>query len=332
MQRLPSPGRTLLVALLVVASFEVGLRLVADRLETPLEWYSVAAQVRIGEADRVAAEGIQSDVLFVGTSMVRRGVQVEVIEDHLVTVDQAHNAALPGAQVQVVRRWLTEEMVPRLNPERVVWGVSALDFNSSRLEPTIDAYDAARSARTGWVGVADRAMADLLVLSRHRAALRDPVSLARLAGVGEPPPSPREERFDLDELLAPENHLVGEIDGLAEAWERCRAEVLNDWGIADPEIEALRATIGFLREQEIEVVVILMPVPDRHVATLPDGEEDFAEFLQFVARELDALGVTYFDYSRSFEDEDFHDLAHLNGEPAQRFSEQLAHDLAAMGW
>ena len=205
---LPSLWRVVLVALVVVAIAEIGVRVRAGLIEEPFEWYSRVVQSSVAEAELVRSVGIVSDILFVGTSMVRRDVQVEIIEDRLDEVNQAHNAALPAAQTPVVHRWLLEELVPRLEPTRVVWGVSSLDFNGNRLESTIDLYESARATRPGWVGSLDRGLGDLMALSHHRVALRNPVLLGLLIGLGDHPAEPESEQpepIDPDSLMVLRN-------------------------------------------------------------------------------------------------------------------------------
>jgi len=324
--------RVLVVALAVVALFEVGLRLREDRLEVPREWYTNLAQNRIKAADLIREEGIPSDILFVGTSMAHMAVRVEVVEDRLVSVEQAHNAALPAAQTPVVGRWLLEAMIPRIRPSRVVWGVSSLDFNGNRLKPTIDRYNSARASRPGWVGQVDRGLGDLMALSHNRVALRDPASLGALFGLGEWAEEEPGREVDPDRLLAPGNNRTERIEEFDKEFERIRTEVVNDFSVGEREAGAFRSTIVELQRMGIEVVVILMPVPDAYVAAHPDGEEDFAEFQEFVITEVAGLGVPYFDYSHSFDDDSFADVTHLLREPSVRFTELLSADLAGLGW
>lgn len=329
---LPSVWRVVVVALTVLALVEVGVRAREDRLDRPREWYTNPAQSRIDAANLIRDEGIRSDILFVGTSMTRMDIRVEVIEDRLVSVEQAHNAALPAAQTPVVGRWLLEAMIPRLRPSRVVWGVSSLDFNGNRLEPTIDWYNSARASRPGWVGQVDRGLGDLMALSHHRVALRDPAWLGALFGLGERAEEEPGREVNPDRLLAPGNNRTESIEELDKEFERIRTEVVNDFSVGEREAGAFRSTIVELQRMGIEVVVILMPVPDAYVAAHPDGEEDFAEFQEFVITEVEGLGVPYFDYSHFFDDDSFADVTHLLREPSMRFTELLSADLAGLGW
>jgi len=331
-RRAPSLWKVALVALAALAVVEIGVRLREDRLDSPSDWYSEVAQARVEAADMIRDGGISSDVLFIGTSMVHRDVQVEVIEDRLASVDQARNAALPAAQAPVVGRWLLEEMVPRLHPLRVVWGVSSLDFNGNRLEPTIDLYDSARASRPGWVGEVDRALGDSMALSHYRVALRSPASWGALLGLGEWVEEEPGPEADPDQLMAPGNNRTKRIEKFEKEVKRIGREVVNDFSIGEREAEAFRAAIVELQRMGIEVVVILMPVTDAYVEAHPNGEDDFAVFRDFLIAEVDGLGVPYFDYSRTFEDDEFGDVTHLLGEPAVRFTESLADDLAGLGW
>lgn len=271
-------------------------------------------------------------MLFIGTSMVQQDVSVEIIEDELESVKQAHNAALPGAQTQVVQRWLLEEMLPRLNSPRVVWGVSSIDFNGNRPGKVIDSYNAFRATRPGALGAIDRFLGDLSALSHYRDQLRNPARVGAMIGLREAPKHRLKARVHVDLLLAPRNRTEGKSENLEGLERRARRRSLADWAIGPAEAEAFRSTLITLLESDVEVVVVLMPVPDGYVRMHPNGEQDFAEFVAYATGVADELGIPLFDHSRDFSDTYFHDLTHLNRIPAERFSRRLAEDLAGLGW
>lgn len=161
--------------LVVFASAEVGVRMAGGRLPDPREYYSMRAQVFADEVDVLDEAGVRSDLTFVATSMVGRATVLSVYEGEMDSVEWAHNLALPAGQTPVIRRWLLEEVVPRIDPRVVVWGISSLDFDGGRSEKIIDRYDEARATRPGPMGAADRVLAGL-GLSRHREETRGPAA------------------------------------------------------------------------------------------------------------------------------------------------------------
>src|SRR5205814_500643 len=130
--------------LVVVLGSEVAVRAAQHHLPEPRHYFSIPAETYVHSMNTLRAHGIRSDITFVGTSMVERDIDANLVEKLLPDVHWAHNVALPGSQTSVVRRWLLNEVLPRLRARRVVWGISSLDFNSGRPDHPVDQYDAAR--------------------------------------------------------------------------------------------------------------------------------------------------------------------------------------------
>ena len=160
-----------LLAFLLAAEF--GLHAFDDRLPQPMDWFNGQARFLVAEMDRTAEAGVRSDIVFAGSSMVGEGIDVQAIEDGLASVEVAHNTAVNSARTPTIRRWLIEEVVPRLRPQRVVWGVSSRDFNENRPEPAVDRYNSSRATRLGVAGAVDRFLASISLFSRYRSELRD---------------------------------------------------------------------------------------------------------------------------------------------------------------
>ena len=180
------------VVLLVV---EAGVRVASTRLPEPLRYYSTDAQRIVDDMDVLRRAGVKSDLTFVGTSMVRRDIDADEMESKLPGIKWAHNVALPGAQTPIVERWMLDEVIPRIHPKRVVWGISSLDFNDGRPDHPIDQYDSARQTQPGTYADLDRLMGHVAV-SEYREALRNPLTLERTGDgqchvVRRPPPPAR---------------------------------------------------------------------------------------------------------------------------------------------
>ncbi len=321
-------------AVAVLLGSELLVRAADDRLAEPLIYFSPQAQQVAIDLDVLHANGIRSDIAFVGTSMVRRGIDANRVEGVLTDTEWAHNVALPGAQTTVVRRWLHDEVVPKLRPRRVVWGISSIDFNGARPDKTIDRYEAARASEPGFFGDLDRRLLDV-ALSHHRDELRDPAALLTAAR-GNATTSyervrPLQQRavWELaypqlsDERLARlrRNHLATIED-----------KQLFEFAIGDDELEAFRATLRELQDEGIEVAVVFMPVPTGYADAHPGGAAQFEEFKATIAAETAALDVTTLDLSTTMSDDDFRDYEHLWVEAAHRFTDLLAERLLDEGW
>jgi hypothetical protein len=322
------------VGLLVVAlGAELAVRLLDPRLPEPLDHFSPDAQTMVHDLDVLADRRITSDVAFVGTSMVRRGIAANRVEGVLDDTTYAHNVALPGSQTPVTERWLLEEVVPRIHPRRVVWGVSSIDFNAGRTNKTIDRYDKARATERGWMAELDRALRAVAV-SDHRDTLRDPYELlqtTRRAGI----------RYDSGRGI--DGRGVWELHdkeftpaSLERMRERHRAEVrdqqLVDFEIGREELRAFRHTLQALRDQSIEVVVVAMPVPSGFRSLHPEGPEQFDQWRSTIERETQELGVTWLDLTDAMSDDDFSDYEHLWVDSAFEFTDLLAGRLQDLGW
>lgn len=314
------------VAALVVVLVEGVLRIFGDRLEQPLEWYHEAAQEAVESMDRLHDVGRGADLVFVGTSMIRAAAQVPTIEQELGSVDLAASVALPAAQIPVVRHWLLEVVMPRLESPRVVWGVQSLDFNGARAVPTIERYEASRAVRPGVLGVLDRGLSTLFATSRYRVQLRDPAFVVDLFE-GQPATT----EVPLDDLLSPINNRTTDNKTASEL-RRIRNQVLNDFVIGDTEAADFRRTIADLQAAGVEVVVVLMPVPPRYIEAHPQGRDDFDAFRGWITGEADQLGVPILDYSESMPGAEFVDYTHLGPEGALAFTLRLAADLLGLGW
>jgi hypothetical protein len=315
-----------LVTLLVL---DIAVRALAPRLEPPLEWYSPAAARTVEEMDLLQEAQVTSDLVFVGTSMVQHGIDPGRARAAVDELPWVHKAPLPAAQTPVIERWLLEEIVPRLQPDRVVWGISSLDLNGNRARPTIDVYEQARAARPGPMGGIDRALSRVSYLSRYRAQLRDPVELSRAlrrpsAGEDAEHPGP------LPELLT---SFAGD-GGRPTARERRRIEnrVLVDYEVGSRELASLRRTLAEVRELGIDVALVAMPVPDRYVRAHPRGTADFEDHLTALRAVADEYDVQLVDASRWYEDDDFEDFTHLFRDAADRFTQRLVDELRREGF
>jgi hypothetical protein len=319
--------------LLVVLGTELVVRATSDRLDDPLRYMSSDVERVVADLDVLQQAHVRSDLTFVGTSMVRRDVAANDFEKLLDDVKWAHNVALPGAQADVVERWMLEEVMPRVHARRVVWGISSMDFNDRRPSPTIEKYDVARATQKGFYGDADRDI-EALSMSRYREQLRDPLKAMRaLDGKGRD----FEQKRKLGDRAVwpvgfPDASPAQIAKGRAAHMRSVRDKQLKNYRVGPRMLEAYTHTIAELRKQGVDVAIVLMPAPTFFVPLHPRGEADFADWKTKVTAAAKAQDVPVLDLTRSMPDRAFRDMEHLDREPAHEFSAKLADQLKALGW
>ena len=315
-------GMVLLAALLL----EGVVRLVEPRLEPPAIWYSSSAQRLVRDMDALAEAGVRGGLVLAGTSQTNTDLLPAVFEDELASVDHAANVGLAAATTRVNQRWLLRQVQPRLQPSKVLWGVSSLDFNANRKPDTFALYNASRGARPGLLGSLDRKLSRVSALVRHRELVTDPAAFVRDVRDGHPPPdnTPLHQRA---KHRAPDR-----IDKARSEVRRIRTTVLHDYAIGDAEVRAFRTTLDRLQEDGVEVVVVLLPVPAQFIAAHPQGRSDFEAFRAMARETTQAAGVPLIDRSEVFAERAFRDYTHLLEEPAVQLSRDLSRQLRRRGW
>ena len=297
-----------LTAVVLVELAFVGLD---SRLQDPLLWYSPTVQEK---AEEIASGDIdEADVLFIGSSMTDRDVDVDTFES--ATGIQAWNGGIPGAQVSVLDRWLVDQVIPASDPDLIVLGLSSLELNDGRLDPTIDRYERQLITREDVFAQGERSLMTVSAFYRHRQQLRTPLNF--LADItGDPALS--------DEVQAG----PAPVDGFRPGnISRIRETVLNDYSLGGRETEALEALLSRLESGTAQVVVVWMPVPERYVELHPGGVEDFEAARTLAASAASDSGALFIDLSRSFDDASFADLTHLSDPAAVEFTTELIGEL-----
>ena len=319
--------------LVIVLGAEIGMRLGADRISQPRNYFSGNADTVVHDMKVLQAAGIKSDITFVGTSQVRRSVEDDQVEREL-GVKYAHNVALPGAQTPVVKRWMLEEVVPRIHPKRVVWGTQSIDFNANRSRKSIVFYNRARATKQGFYGAADRLL-EKSAISEHRVELRDPVALSQdLTGT----PARFDKKRPIGDLAS---WATGYGNVSAADLRRIRAnhrkevrdQQLLNFEIGAEEMRAYEDTLAGLRDQGIEVAVVIMPVPSHYFELHPNGKADWDRWRVAVTEAAERARVPIFDMSQSIPDDGFRDSEHMFTKAARDFTNQIDTKLRdELGW
>ena len=339
------PGLAFVVAMvLVIGAAELSVRAAASRLPEPLNQFSSLAQGVVDDMKLLQSKGIRSDLTFVGTSMVRRGVDAGRVEKEFGWSDTSvHNVALPGAQTEVVERWMLEEVIPRIHPKRVVWGVSTIDFNGNRPGKTIDIYNKSRAGEHGFFGDLDRFMQHS-ALSEHRSALKDPFQIkATLQGNAAKFEQQRNIKFRATWKLEAPNFSAKRLARLrANHRKTVHDRQLYKFATGPKELRAFSHTISEMKRQGIDVVIVVMPVPKRFLIQHPHGEADFLAWQSEMTKTAkDAGADAVLDLSRTMRDagmadppdDAFRDYEHMWPDAARNeFSPLLVRELKKLGW
>lgn len=321
--------------LAVVLVAEGAVRVLEPRLPEPSDWFSPAAARLVREMDAAHARGDRGGLVVAGSSMAGRGLLPEIVGAGIAGTDPARSVALNGGgHTGLQARWLLEEVVGRLHPDDLVLGVSSLDFNANRAS-TIERYDRARATRRGWLAAADRGLARVSALARHRETLRDPYVMSKvLTGTNlhdALPTRPQGEAVQFERgyprldpaRLARMRHIEATF---------VRDQQLADYRVGVDEVASFRRTLRELRGAGVRTAVVLMPVTREYLDAHPNGARDFARWQRAATRAARAEGVLVLDDTRVVPDAGFRDIEHLGYGPAKDFSARVNRQLRDAGW
>jgi hypothetical protein len=317
-----------LAGLLAVVLLADGAVTLAEKRLAPVDdYYDVRALDVVHDMNRLEAAGVHSDAVLVGTSQMARGGVPRALEKQLGWA-HIHNVALPGASTPVVKPWLLDQVVPRLHPERVVWGVSSIDFNGGRPNPVIKNYDSARATRPGILGSADRLLASNVALARRRVELREPIQLAHDLRSGAP--AAKHAAKPMSKLLGPMRTTKGRH--LKRAASYLQNSQLADFKATPRYVHAFTSTLRELHAKHIETVVVIMPVPSTFRAMHPHGDAQYQAWRRMTIAAARRTGTKVLDLNATEPDIDFPDYVHLTRPAAQAWSTLLGQDLRGIGW
>lgn len=302
------------VTLLLLCALEI----VASRVESGLPpatmWYTPRAELVHEYLNSEAFLSESPQVVLMGSSMMGLGGLSETLGEQWGT--EVANVSLPGADMTVSTRFLTEEVLTRSSPKMVVLGVASFDFNANHGNPSGLRYESQLATRPGVTAGIERGVGQRLALVRNRMFWGDPVGLIReLRSTDAEPPT-----YDIDWHQAGPPRYAGQF---AEHASLLEVGVLKDFVIDDTEIVRLGGLIETLQADNIRVVIVALPVTTEYVAAHPRGREDFEAATELIRQEAKRRGAEYLDLSRSMPRRSFYDNVHLNRDGAIAFTEML---------
>ena len=275
-----------------------------------IEWYDAATQLRV----EMMEERGSADTVFVGTSMAWQAFSPETMG----ASDDSFNAGLAGLVPVVVEPWLLDEVVPRLSPQRVVWGLSSLDFAPNYGEQQLDLWNDARATSVDWLGRLDSRLSNHSVLIDQRAQLRNPSALFH------------PESSDATSDLVKAREITGDggerqewtVDTSAERAAVQRAR-LRGYGIDKRDVAAIARVAIELQALDIELILVSLPIPQRFVDLHPNGSANVRDANFAIALLGERLKVTVVDMTEGWLESDFVDYTHLGPEAVDQFGQQV---------
>lgn len=311
-----SPVRTILVVLvLTFLATELAARVASGSLPEPLVWSTPEMQYKVQQLE----ERDGSEVALVGSSVIDAGLDPAQVGGNV------YNAALGAGSMRMIADFTRSVVVPRLDPDVVVVGVSARELNA--FSAAVDEHErnflAAPAVREALgtetvLDRLDRAMRDVSHLFRHRAALRDPGAWFS-----------DDEGWD-GRATGPDGFYLGFLDvpyrGGPEVRRNLAERAVPDFEIGERQLGELRALLTGLRDEDRRVVLTIGPVTRDFVEAFPGGAADHEHFVSVVTSMADEIGielVTTGVWNSSL----MADPVHTNAEGATRFSALIAEAL-----
>lgn len=315
--------------ILALLALEGAARWLEPAFPNRIVFYDAGAQLRIEQLDRL--EDRHVDVLFAGSSVVKHGLVPTEFTDADPHERRALNVGISGAGPDVTARFLGEEVLSRVDPELVVYGIASQDMHltSRRLE-VIERYQSAPATDPSILGRLRRTTVERLAAYRIRSHLRAPDRLWHgiRRRINDDPAPPQEQLADESRYLKPDGYsrrFVGRAysDRVADGLRRD----LDDYRVDPERLRILEDLVDDLRRRDIRVVLFLTPVTEDY-AEYHTGGAGFAGFRDTMKTAAADMGVPLVDLSTSLQGHrHFADPYHLNNRGARRTTTLLAQEL-----
>ncbi|NQV07948.1 hypothetical protein HQ535_15520 [bacterium] len=327
-------SKALIVAVAVLALAEVGARVVAARVGSPVTWDSPYTQDKAAQILELGREQGGADIVFLGSSIVNAGIEPSIITASLPPGIVAYNAGIPGSSAGTWRVWAQDTVYRHLCPEVVVIGVTVRDINDNApgvaSDPARYLESRGRKAFIGSTGQVESglsAIESISALVRVRGLLRRPVDTLKVL-TGRPVDGWRLTRLtEFGRYYAFDAKVYALNDARRD---RLRTSTFRDFSVGGIETAAIVGMIDDAHAGGAIVVLVETPVMERDlVPLLPGGDADLEAFrsvLGSLASLTDAPLMQFPDLTDR--DELFADEYHLNGEGVAIVTERIAWMLA----
>jgi hypothetical protein len=103
--------------------------------------------------------------------------------------------------------------------------------------------------------------------------------------------------------------------------------------VCQERVDQYVATVEWLTNQGIEVILVAMPISDIQASAFTNGRGEIVEIMDSVAQlGIDAGAADYFDLSETQGDNRFRDLRHLDKRGAERFTTRIFNEMDKRGF
>jgi hypothetical protein len=317
-------GRVAVIVLAVLLLSELAARVLAGGLPNP-DWNFAQTDRKVAQMEAMAAAGETAAVVLIGNSSVNSAFLPDDLAA-LTGLGDFFNAGLDGSSMRQTEDWTLNVVVPLIDPQTVVIGLTSRDLNdasSSNAEVYrnyLNSRGRARFLGEETMGQrVQRALSDLSALVRISPFIRDPASLITQYNPAGP---------DTGEFVLPgEEYAPRQLD-----ITRTRERALNDYTLGGVELEALGRLVDELERQSIGVVVMEMPYVGADYLDLhPNGAADYDAYRQTVAAFTDDRGLAYIDLTDyPWTTAEFYDFLHVNSAGIAIVNDLLADGLLAI--
>ena len=307
------------LALLLAA--ELALRAAFPRLGLR-DWPNWEFENKVRAMDRLARRGGAS-VITVGSSMVQAAVDPHLLSALLARERPAFNAALNGATARTLELWTRHIVVPRLRPDMVMFGFNSIEMNDNSLVAQ-RIFDQFRTSRP-WRRLRDEGSIFRRAIFRLESAsylVRFRRYVRKSAWSG----AKRGKLAEVSEL----GYLrgVGVFEwrsyGIREHQRKIWGEALQDFRAGGHEFEALGGLIRALRDANIPVLLVRMPISEDWIPLHPKGDQDYRAFERKLQAFVGSNDVRFVDLMPGFTSlDDFVDPVHLSPAGKRRFTTEL---------
>jgi hypothetical protein len=302
----------------IVLIAEIALRLMSSKIRLR-DWGSWEMQNKINAMDRLATTGGAS-VVCVGASHVQVGIDPALMTELLGSERPAFNAAINGCGSRMVELWVRDVILPKLKPDLLIYGIGSELTDNSVYAATV----LRRFRRSpGWLRMRNEG-------SAARRLVYSLESVSYLARYRWLLPRKRREKKKRGALVSDLGYLqwvdsfrefeYGISDLKANIWR----DVLQDFSVGGPEMQALGRLVDLLRDAGVGVLLVQMPVrmPD-WLAFHPNGRQDFDDFEQVTRAFVAEHDVPFMDMMPQFSPEEFADPVHLNRSGQEKLTRML---------
>jgi hypothetical protein len=315
-------GRKVLVCIVAVLLLaELGTRVIASHLPTPLLWQSYETQRKVQQIDALSKKG-GAKVVFLGSSLPDVGIEPSIVDQKIGGGVTSYNAGLASSIPRMTASWAEHVVIPELHPRVLVLCLDAYDLGAEGgagrtvfYNAFLDSAGARQAMHTeDPIQLANRLIGQYSDLWRYKVQLRDPQTVLHAVEGDKPPVAA--EAADID---------AGgrETEDQNFPFQNQPRVSVTDWSLGQKDVKAVRQLITYAAKRSISVVLVDMPVTNQLVDRMPHGEASYTEFDRdlFDIAASTHTKVLYFDNIRS--DSLFLDDIHLNHAGADMLSAKL---------